>query len=279
MWCVGQQEAYAQLRLFSDLLFHRQWQSSFLSPRLLPLIVGPTGVGKSHVVKTLAHDLSLPFLRLTSSNWIVSGSRDLTTATRVQQFVSAHNSGIIQVDELDKFQQSTSDWCRHVTGEVFDLLDGIILHDLDLSKKLRTRMLIIGSGTWQDLWSKTNGGTIGFKAPESHESNEEIRRKIRDSNIIPQLLRRFNSSLIVIRPAEENDYRNSAHTIGLVGLANSLGLPLDYGEAVRSQCGSRWLEEKYTQLLLLAVRNGREDLVPITSSMERLEGFDQEIPF
>lgn len=270
LWCQGQRDAFRKLREMAELFFFTELPDHGLHPRLNPLVAGPSGMGKSHLVRALAEDLEMPVFRVTPSSWMVSGAKDqVATLNRILAFVLREDIGIIHVDELDKFYAQTSgEWARCVRGEVFDLLDRTITpthaaaswEDFEL-EKLRRNFFIVGTGTWQSLWSaRPAKGPLGFGPTQS--TNEDISRQIRETEQIPiELLRRFNGEIILIPPASEDDYRAAASELGLLKLAGKLNVTLDFAEAVCLSLGARWLEEQYTKLLLLAKQHNRSDLV------------------
>jgi SpoVK/Ycf46/Vps4 family AAA+-type ATPase len=272
MWCQGQKDGFLKLRAVAELFFFREWSlySMSLQPRLIPLISGPSGIGKSHLVRALAADLGLPVLKTSPSSWIPIGVRDsLQTMTRIHEFVGDHDLGIVHLDEADKFFQSASgDYFRSVRNETFDLLDGTITTsskdapwNSGTLKKLRSCFMIIGSGTWQTIWSKPHRPSLGFGPQESTSDKAHQIRK--DDSIPEELLRRFHHDLILIPPATEEDYRDAAQHFGLTRLAAKLGRQLDFAEAVAFGYGMRWLEGEFTQLLLLAEQQGRSDVLAI----------------
>jgi hypothetical protein len=216
-------------------------------------------------VRTLAADLDLPILRTTPSSWIPAGVRDsVATISEIHDFVVQHDLGVVHLDEVDKFYQtSSSDWTRHVRGEAFDLLDGTIAKtnkkvrwSAATLKKLRCSFLIVGTGTWQSIWSQPDRPGLGFgpQAPQPDKAQQ-----IKKDDCIPEeLLRRFYQDLILIAPAMEEDFREASRQFGLTDLAARLGHKLDFAEAVSSGYGVRWLEGVFTQLLLLAEQQGSD---------------------
>jgi SpoVK/Ycf46/Vps4 family AAA+-type ATPase len=270
LWSEGQKAAYCELVEMGTLFFFNDWKPFPIQPRLSPLVVGPSGSGKSHLIRSVSQELGLPCLRLTPSNWIVSGAKGIPTLYRVYEFIRDNEKGIVACDELDKFQLGQSDWSRYVIGELFDLLDRTLSQPIkevewtaEILRKLRYDFLVIGSGTWQQLWTSASKPKLGFgNSDDSPTMTACVRQSVETTDVIPmELLRRFNRHLIVLPPATESDYRIAAERGGLTKLAAELHSPLDFALAARSQLGARWLEEQMAQLLLLARRAGRTDLI------------------
>ena len=279
LWSEGQRQAYCSLLEIAELFFFTDWADLAIKPRLTPLVIGPSGIGKSTVVREVAKEVGLPYMRLTASNWVPSGSRDEPTLLRVHKFLTDNDQGIFHYDELDKFRGSNSngpsggsEWSGSVVGELFDLLDRApsqpvrkLSWNLGLLQKLRQDFWMVGSGTWQQAWRETSKSKVGFgKGDDASSIVAEIRRIVATTDAIPQeLLRRFNGSngqLIVMPPATATDFARAAEDFGLAKLAEALETSLNFEEAASSGLGARWLEETMAELLLRARRQGRTDL-------------------
>jgi hypothetical protein len=274
LWSKGQREAYLLLSQVVDLFFWADYRQFTLgiTPRLTPLLVAQSGMGKSHVIKHLANERRLAYLRLTPSNWVVNGVKDITpTLLRVHRFISDHDQGIIiHLDELDKWRVGTSDWAFFAQHELFDLLDRCpsqpaknVEWKPDILRRLREDVLIIGTGTWQHLWTEALRAKVGFGVQDDATAVvANVRRLIEVSNGVPAEIRqRFNQELLILPPPTEEDFREAAAKMGITRLADQIQMPIDFALAARSGLGCRWLEEKMGQLLLQA-QQVRPDLLP-----------------
>lgn len=270
LWSRGQRSAFDKLYTTARTFFEVSWQKNVLRPRFDRLVVGPSGVGKSHLVRELGAVLDVPILRLGLAEWIVVAARQpITTMGRVQELLTSHDRAIIHIDEVDKVRADLkSDWSAYQQGELFQLLDrnpAAPTHRGSWSslqlKRLRDSTLIIASGTWQSLWDTPDRASIGFQAGTPGDSR--LTERIRRTPVIPEeLRRRFAGDLIIIPRPLEQDFREAALDFGLEHLATALGERLDYGEAETSQYGARWLEETYARLLARALEGDRHDLLP-----------------
>jgi len=184
---------------------------------------------------------------------------------RLHAFITENSQGLIHVDEIDKFRGSnTGEWSTSIFTELFLLLDRSVEQPSQnfqwlghLRKKLSTSFLILGSGTWQSIWDQRGSTKIGFQTGQ-HSSQSTPYEEIQKSNVIPkELLRRFNSELIVMPAPSEEDYRNAAQLYGLPKLAEQVGVALDYVRAAESGLGARWLEETLAHILRAAKRTGK----------------------
>lgn len=284
LWSRGQREAFHKLKQMAELFFYTEWPVLYrVEPRLNPLVVGPSGIGKSHLVRALAEDLEMPVLRVTPSSWMLCGAKDqVSTLSRIHAFVTAEDVGILHIDEGDKFYaNSTGDWPRYVRGEAFDLLDRTIVathpsvpwNDYSI-EKFRRNFMLIGTGTWQTLWDQPAKQALGFGSAQGQQERD-VSREIRESMQIPtELLRRFNSNIIIIPPATQEDYRDAAAEFGLIKLAVKLKIKLNFAEAAQQALGGRWFEEQFTKLLLIAREKNRTDLFSLRNPFPVEEGPD-----
>lgn len=288
-WSAAQRKAITRLKLIGETFFRSNWNDQLLRPRFDPLVIGPSGSGKSHLVKTVASELDVPVLRLTHGEWIVRGARTTSphTLTVVRKFIESVDRGIIHIDELDKARAGfRTEWTIAVFAEIFDLLDRrlpTVSRDskgIDPAEAyLRRNIWFVGSGTWQDLWNR--GPSVGFHADARATSSVEDEMK-KSPLIPPELLRRFCGTPIVLTPPTVGDFQRSAKAMGLSKLSAKLRHPIDFESAVRSGLGARWLEEVYADLLTKAWETGRRDLLPERTSAPDdapADGTDEELPF
>lgn len=190
--------------------------------RTWPLLVGPSGVGKSNLVRRVAAELGgLPVTKLSYGEWLVSGARtDMTTLQRLRLALEKHDRQILFIDELDKVQATPDAWSRALLTELFGVIDrqlGVVEGSRtawtpDLLQKFRERVFIIGAGTWQDLWSGSSGA-IGFGG---QAQPSDMADRIRRAKVIPtELLNRFNGDWIVLEPYSVRDFEEIAEGLKL----------------------------------------------------------------
>jgi len=67
--------ALERMLLMGELLFSGTQVSALVKLKLNPLLCGPTGVGKTHLVQEVASRLKAKYFRVTRSDWLVVGCR------------------------------------------------------------------------------------------------------------------------------------------------------------------------------------------------------------
>ncbi len=210
-------------------------------PRTTALIVGPTGVGKTHLVRAFAERVGGTFVRVAVGSWAITHGRGVTlpTVTVIQDALDGTKGTVIlQLDELDKIHSDTqaSGWASAHLAETYDLLD-----------QKNPRLFIVGTGTWQSIW-RTRDKRMGFCVVNDRL---DVMGAIRKASVIPpELLNRF-SQLLVLAPMNREDYEAVIKFSGLDKLADSKGYKFDLEEAVESDMGMRWMETEATKLMML----------------------------
>jgi energy-coupling factor transporter ATP-binding protein EcfA2 len=255
---ASQAIACDRLWKFAEAFFNLDWQSLPIKPRLRPLLVGPTGSGKTWLVKHVASLIHkpgpLPVLRVTLGDWILVASRASKghTLAEIQRFVTSHDYGIIHIDELDKFT-GHSDWTQYVIQEMFSVCDGVPVQAHSSTwtelqqQRLKNQFLIIGSGTWQSLWDKPK--QLGFL---KWEDQKQFVDRVRTQRVIaPEIFRRFNEDLICLSyPTREEVLQIIDQLRTMVAGELLWGLEQYVDEIVDSQKGIRWFEEYFARRMM-----------------------------
>jgi hypothetical protein len=270
--------AYESLRRTAQAFLQGDWKRLPLRPRFHRLVVGPSGTGKSHVVRQIAADLKLPCLELSATDWMPLGTSDRGTRPSwldVADFCHTNPAGVIFVDEIDKCGDR-SPWMTHLRVEIFGLLDLRFPENLswpsrdeedreeDRAKcrsvardRLQNDVFIVGAGAFQDLWHAQRPAA-GFHSKGASTFDDSLAHKVLAEVIPIEILNRFVPPVIVIPPLVDQDYRALLAAVcrtfprGRRAKIRALGLQ-SIGEALSQQLGARWAE----RLMLEMVTTGR----------------------
>jgi hypothetical protein len=269
-----QRLACSELLATARVFFDSDWAHLPVQPRFTRLIVGPTGVGKTHLVRTLAGELEIPCLELTSTNWIPLGANNRgarPTWVDVADFCRRNERGLIFVDEIDKLYGFSS-WINYIRVEVFGLLDrrapdnltvpnddetdpNELKISLQLGKvRLRNGMFLVGAGAFQNLWQEKRSQPIGFAdfgaSPPSDLSPSEM------ATVLPaEIVNRFASPVLTLRQLNREDYESILREV-LVKLPSELVdetrkvADATIQTAIDGHTGCRWIEEVMLQVLI-----------------------------
>lgn len=268
-----------------------RWQANTIQPRFIPLIVGPTGVGKTFLVSTLQHPLKAHLLEQKLVNWLILGSRAETpTLQAIYAEILQHERTILFLDEIDKAEHASDSWSRMLQVEVFDLLDrkvqvSAIDHHLgkeredrekaieQLRRKLREQVFIVGAGTWQASWNRREKPkSMGFSqiGRDVWEAPRTLAVEDLKGHVAEELLHRFNQEVLYMPPPTREDYAEAANEIAR-RLPRSMAGPFleaveaELDDAVQEGIGFRLFENittrLYTQRPAHAARASRSEAV------------------
>jgi hypothetical protein len=225
----------------------------------------------------IARQLSVPFLTVTTSDWIVLGASHRGSATTwptIYKFLSKNKNSrgaIIFIDELDKYRDE-SNWNSFLRSEIFSLCDARIplgINDLDwdddkedltdVANFLRNKVMIIGGAAFQGVWDERSALTMGFNPTPPEPSTPELNDL---SRILPrELINRFSSEVFMLPQITDSDYimmvEAMAHHVPDTWRKRFLDLGrARIDQAVRNQRGARYIEE----ILLTAIVEQRAEL-------------------
>jgi len=221
-----QEAAFEDLLRTAQSFYNSRWNPHAVKPRFSRLIVGPSGVGKTHTVSALANALGVALYSIDASNWITIGAPAAQggggTWQHICEFIVNNDRGIIFVDELDKVGLShgaDSERMQCLRVELFGLLDrripDIKLHTHRfreetkaamgiVSQRFQRNFMIIGGGAFKEAWHEWSKSAAGHLRGER---THELKHRDLQSILPPELVNRFAAPLVVIHPLKEPDYR------------------------------------------------------------------------
>lgn len=229
----GQERVMTKLRPIVTLATSGMISKLPMKPRTSSLIVGPSGMGKSHLARELARDAGLPFWEADVASWIVLGAKSGNqTLQSLVKWIVNRKSGLIFLDELDKLN-AQGEWTNAIRLEIHDLIDGRLpdgaidvsgttqleeftddqekfvrktMIKVDVEEKLKNSFMIVGAGAWQQAW-QSHGQEIGFHQGQVvRPLAGRIERKQIKESITPEILQRFRSEILFLNPMTEADY-------------------------------------------------------------------------
>lgn len=258
-----------------ELFFDAPTGGTRLSLRLYPLVVGPTGAGKSMLVKTAAGRLGADYYRVTRGDWMPRGSKiGRPTVFLILDRLLASRRLVLAVDEADKMDLDFSkEFSAAVGTDLWNTLDGYfpVVDYLaetkfgndpvptvdEIERKVRTALFIVGSGTWQHVFARgAKSAGLGFNAGAvtGQVTMEAIEKH---GSISPELLLRFNSDLVFLNYPDAAETGDILRETGITALADELGIRVTPDDVVWTKGGMRVLETLATRLTLEKHRRGK----------------------
>jgi hypothetical protein len=266
-----------------------------LKLRLFPLIVGPTGAGKTFLVRSAAKRLRARYLKVTRSDWIPQGSATgRPTMYQILDYVITQPRVLLHLDELDKYRISFSgpEWSAAIAGNLWSVLDGALpvleyLRDTPNSSEknvteakinswIQSRLWVVGSGTWQSVFKENRAGSaIGFAG--AHENTPVTADAIARSELIsPELLHRFCSDLIFLKyPNHHEETARLLESTGISALASELGETIT-AQNVNFELGGMRVLESIATRLVIARHRRRMNASPRAIPLGPIPGFGGE---
>lgn len=190
------------------ILWDKIGQDIESTPKLNLLITGPTGCGKTHIIKALSKTLQVPYLRIDCSTITGSGWKGPNVDKILDGFSKKSPSGIgiIHLDEFDKLGMSaggtgnSQEFMLAKQTNILDLLDG----DFKSAKAEEgeafniNKCLVIMTGSFQCFreGQKDLKDPIGFKSGENEDKKEVTnwRKQLSELGFIPELANRIVTS-------------------------------------------------------------------------------------
>ena len=172
------------------------------------LLLGPTGSGKTYLVKTLARLIGVPFVKVDATKFSETGYAGSDVEDMIRQLYKVANNnielaecGIVYIDEIDKIANKTAGNIRDVSGKgvqinllkIMEECDVNILSQHDIAGQMEMAMsimnknnnnkklintkniLFIVSGAFSNLANiiekRLGKGKIGFKPTATEQIN------------------------------------------------------------------------------------------------------------
>ncbi|PAW79081.1 MAG: hypothetical protein B9S32_03755 [Verrucomicrobia bacterium Tous-C9LFEB] len=245
--------------------------------RTYPLLMAPSGVGKTEIVKWACEELGMALCHLSVMSWVIYAAKKPGTIECLSGWIEGlKRPGLIFLDELDKLRSetmSTSAWHADAMTEILALLDNDTrLASMGMKPAIVARLgkdvFFAGAGAWQVLFRQGERQALGFGKRNVSEKSESLpTAALRDSvygGVPEEILNRF-AVPIAISPLTKLDYAQA-----LTHVHEKLGEPMPTREkldelselAVREGIGFRWVERYLTELAIQRMeRQEQDDLI------------------
>ncbi|HEY2902159.1 MAG TPA: ATP-dependent Clp protease ATP-binding subunit ClpX [Polyangia bacterium] len=239
-YVVGQERAKRTIAIAAYNHLKRCEQKTTGQKRLIKksnvLLVGPTGSGKTHIARTLATCLDVPFTVADATEYTEAGyyGKDVEVMVgellhRADQDVERAQRGIVFIDEIDKIARRsqtarTGAGSRDIGGEgvqqgLLKLLEGReIFVPMNVTQHWNKHdfvvmdtqdVLFIAAGTFSDLRLFDEAKTVGFGSSANAETARSQSRRVSEKELLDYgLLAEFLGRLPVrveLDPLSEQD--------------------------------------------------------------------------
>ena len=138
------------------------------------LLIGPTGVGKTYLVKCLANLIGVPFVKADATKYSATGYVGHDVEDLVRDLVKLSNGntdlaqyGIIYIDEIDKIASSSVDGNKDVSGRGVQINLLKLMEDSAVNLLSQTDML----GQMESVMGMMHGGEGKKKKPTINTRN------------------------------------------------------------------------------------------------------------
>lgn len=264
--------AYETILSMGSLFYSGARMLPAVKLRLFPLVIGPTGVGKSFLVERVARELNADYMKITRGDWLVTGCKaGRPTMYQVLDRLVSQGRVLVHLDELDKFHDlQATEWSACIGTDLWNLLDGKFQVNqylcetpfpdgakpsaLAIALRIQSRLWIVGSGTWQDVFVRNRPRVaVGFQGTQGGET-VDLDVIANSGAVSPELLHRFNGDALFLDYPTPEETAAILESSGIARLARSAGQVVTAGEINWSHGGMRVLETIASRLAIRAQR-------------------------
>jgi len=237
-YVIGQERAKRTVAIAAYNHLKRCGQATPAGKRLIKksniLLLGPTGSGKTHIARTLANCLEVPFTVADATEYTEAGyyGKDVEVMVgellhRADQDVERAQRGIVFIDEIDKIARRsqgarTGAGSRDIGGEgvqqsLLKMLEGReIFAPLNVTQHWNKHdfvvvdtqdILFIAAGTFTDLRVADEARPVGFGAatdPGAASERKVTEKELLDYGLLAELLGRLPVR-VELAPLQEDD--------------------------------------------------------------------------
>lgn len=184
-------------------------------PKSNMLLVGPTGCGKTHLLKSLERvHPGIPILHIDATCITKSGFDGNSLDDLILKW--RNEFGIVFIDEIDKLcgelkTTKSDNWYKELQQNILKIVEGTKLHEKHGKGVDTSNILFIFGGNFKDLREnmkkEANKVSIGFKATK-HEAKDfkYLHQELMNVGIIPELAGRI-AQVVELEPLTKDSLR------------------------------------------------------------------------
>ncbi|NVP17301.1 AAA family ATPase [Candidatus Gracilibacteria bacterium] len=208
----GQEEAKKVLSVaFSDYISYGTISHS--------LLIGPTGSGKTYILKVLCEAAGIPFVKISMANVTSAGYKNENLSEKIQ-VLRGKERAIVFLDEFDKLSpteegRGTSGFTERLQKELLSYFSGDKIDGIDSSKFLIVTAGAFNGGFGQQSLSSMIQKRLGGNKARVDES--EVLSQVTNDDLVrygimPELVGRLANKAVLEPLDEEALYKILAHT-------------------------------------------------------------------
>lgn len=171
------------------------------------LVTGPTGVGKTEIIRNIASHINLPVVEADSTEYTIEGYIGSSISDMLERLlkaadgnVKAAERGILVVDEIDKKSADSGDKVatKGVLDSLLKTMEGKVTRVNFENKKIEfdtSKLTFIAMGAFSEIYENKNKQPLGFL-----DTNNEIKSKnmitsqeFFNYGMPPEFIGRFNT--------------------------------------------------------------------------------------
>jgi ATP-dependent Clp protease ATP-binding subunit ClpX len=268
----------------------------------VPLLIGPTGVGKTYLIETLAKVVDRDLHTINAKDLVSEGYKGNSFSDYIKIFAKKYTkdakhkleSSIIFIDEFDKLctkdGRLSNSFDIPVQQQLLKVIEGNT-YNVNSCEIDTSRIMFVLGGNFQHMRdARTNKQkTIGFNSSSDTEYNKKLHEELAENGVIKELIGRISivaelrelseSDILEITETEDNVIKQYKEILDSIGVKHKLTKPTIkkiVSECVKNKTGARGLQTAVEQHLIDIVTKFTGEIVEREYLGEDVEGFEED---